>query len=96
MNPWLTRLIAAAWMTTAWLAQAGEPPKPPPPQNPPPATINLQTATGASCSAPAVGQCGSCAISCPTGQAAMCRPGLTVGSGKSGESCVQAPDCSCH
>lgn len=62
----------------------------------PTTSIQLQTNTGASCSAPAVGNCGSCAISCPTGQAAMCKPGLAVGKGAAGDSCLQTPECSCR
>jgi len=56
--------------------------------------INLQTNTGSACAAPAVGLCGSCAITCPTGQAANCKPGLAV-NGQPGASCLTPPDCSC-
>jgi len=34
---------------------------------------------GARCTAPAVGVCGSCSISCPVGKAARCTPGKSYG-----------------
>ena len=57
--------------------------------------INLQTNTGSACSSPSVGNCGSCAVSCPTGHAAMCKPGLAVNP-QPGASCVSAPECKCQ
>lgn len=57
--------------------------------------INLQTSTGSSCAASPVGNCGSCTISCPTGHAAMCRPGLAVNN-QSGASCLNPPECKCQ
>jgi len=61
--------------------------------------INLQTNTGSACSAPSVGNCGSCSVTCPTGHAAMCKPGLAVPgnqSGQSGASCLNPPECKCQ
>jgi hypothetical protein len=57
--------------------------------------INVQTNSGSACAAPTVGNCGSCSISCPTGQAAMCKPGLAVNA-QPGASCVTAPECRCQ
>lgn len=58
-------------------------------------TINLQTSEGAACSTPVVGNCGSCAISCPTGKAATCKPGVAVNV-QPGASCVTPPECKCQ
>jgi hypothetical protein len=58
-------------------------------------TINLQTNTGSACSAPAVGLCGSCSVTCPSGHAAMCKPGLAV-NGQPGASCLNPPECRCQ
>jgi hypothetical protein len=57
--------------------------------------INLQTNTGSACSSPSVGNCGSCSITCPTGHAAMCKPGLAV-NGQPAASCLTAPECKCQ
>jgi len=57
-------------------------------------TLNLQSSQGASCTTPVVGNCGSCSVSCTTGQAAQCKPGIAVGP-QPGASCVSAPDCNC-
>jgi hypothetical protein len=57
--------------------------------------INLQTNSGSACASPAVGNCGSCSITCPTGQAAMCKPGLAVNH-QPGASCVTPPECKCQ
>jgi hypothetical protein len=57
--------------------------------------INLQTNTGSACAAPSVGNCGSCAVTCPTGHAAMCKPGLAVNN-QSGASCLNPPECKCQ
>ena len=57
-------------------------------------TLNVQTSQGSSCAAPAVGACGSCSISCPTGQAATCKAGVAVGR-DSDASCLTPPECSC-
>jgi len=57
--------------------------------------INLQTNTGSACAAQPVGNCGSCSVTCPTGQAAMCKPGLAVNN-QAGASCLTAPECKCH
>lgn len=46
--------------------------------------------TGASCKAPAVGACASCAITCRPGETAMCGPGMV-----SGELCARPPNCVC-
>jgi hypothetical protein len=58
-------------------------------------TLNLQTSQGSACSAPNVGNCGSCSISCPTGKAAMCKAGMAVGGG-SEASCLNPPECKCQ
>ncbi|GAC1627468.1 MAG: hypothetical protein NVS9B10_16490 [Nevskia sp.] len=58
-------------------------------------TINLQTSEGASCNTPVVGNCGSCAVSCPSGKAASCKPGIAVGP-QAGASCVTSPECKCQ
>ena len=46
--------------------------------------------TGASCKAPAVGACASCAITCRPGESATCGPGMV-----SGELCARPPSCIC-
>ena len=46
--------------------------------------------TGASCKAPAVGACASCAITCRPGETAMCGPGMV-----SGDLCARPPNCVC-
>ena len=57
--------------------------------------INLQTNTGSACSSPSIGNCGSCSVTCPTGHAAMCKPGLAVNP-QPGASCLTAPECKCQ
>lgn len=57
-------------------------------------TLNLQSSQGAACSTAVVGNCGSCSVSCTTGQSAQCKPGIAVGP-QAGASCVTAPDCNC-
>ncbi|MDI3259076.1 MAG: hypothetical protein QJR02_05205 [Sinobacteraceae bacterium] len=57
-------------------------------------TLNLQSSQGSACAAPTVGLCGSCSVSCPTGKAATCKPGLAVGP-QSNASCLTPPECSC-
>ena len=57
--------------------------------------INLQSNTGSACAAPSVGNCGSCSVTCPTGHAAMCKPGLAVNP-QPGASCATAPECKCQ
>ena len=47
-------------------------------------------AEGASCKAPAVGACASCAITCRPGETATCGPGML-----SGELCARPPSCTC-
>ena len=47
-------------------------------------------ATGASCKAPAVGACASCAITCRPGETASCGPGMP-----SGDQCARPPSCTC-
>jgi hypothetical protein len=59
------------------------------------ANINLQTNTGSACAAPSVGNCGSCSVTCPSGHAAMCKPGLAV-NGQPGASCLTPPECKCQ
>ena len=46
--------------------------------------------TGASCKAPAVGACASCAITCRPGETATCGPGMP-----SGDLCARPPSCTC-
>jgi hypothetical protein len=46
--------------------------------------------TGASCKAPAVGGCASCAITCRPGETATCGPGMV-----SGDLCARPPACTC-
>ena len=58
-------------------------------------TINLQSSQGAACASPVVGNCGSCSVSCPTGKAASCKPGIAVGA-QAGASCVTSPECKCQ
>ena len=45
---------------------------------------------GASCKAPAVGACASCAITCRAGETATCGPGML-----SGDLCARPPACTC-
>lgn len=59
-------------------------------------TLNLQSSQGSACTTPTVGLCGMCSISCPTGKAAVCKPGMSVGGGTPTSSCVQPPDCKCQ
>ncbi len=58
-------------------------------------TLNLQSSQGTACTAATIGQCGMCAISCPTGKAATCKPGMSVG-GAATASCIQPPECKCQ
>lgn len=46
---------------------------------------------GSSCSTPAVTDCGSCAVTCPVGQSAVCKPGR-VNNGL----CTREPKCQCE
>ena len=46
--------------------------------------------SGASCKAPAVGSCASCAITCRPGETATCGPGML-----SGDLCARPPTCTC-
>lgn len=57
-------------------------------------TLNLQSSQGASCATPAIGNCGSCSVSCTTGQSAQCKPGIAVGP-QANASCATAPECNC-
>lgn len=57
--------------------------------------INIQSTGGSACAAPSIGNCGSCSVACPTGQAAMCKPGLAVNQA-AGASCVTPPECKCQ
>lgn len=57
--------------------------------------FSLRDEPSASCSSPGVGDCGSCSVSCPQGQAAVCKPGKVqalVGDG----SCQREPVCRCE
>ena len=49
-----------------------------------------KTDTGASCKAPAVGVCASCAIVCRPGETASCAPGQV-----SADMCITQPACRC-
>lgn len=57
-------------------------------------TLNIQNTQGAHCEAANVGSCGSCAVTCDVGAAAMCRPGKSVGH-DADASCVRDPVCQC-
>ena len=57
--------------------------------------INIQSTGGSGCAAPSIGNCGSCSVACPTGQAAMCKPGLAVNQAP-GASCLTPPECKCQ
>ena len=60
-------------------------------------TITIHDADGANCTSPPAGFCGNCSITCPTGKAAICKPGLAVGNPSSPQSsCIQPPECSCR
>ncbi len=50
---------------------------------------------GARCSAPAVGACGSCAISCEVGKAARCTAGKSYGQPPN-EICQVQASCKCE
>jgi hypothetical protein len=58
-------------------------------------TINVQSSQGTACASPGIGNCGTCSVSCPTGKAAMCKPGIAVNA-KLGASCVTPPECRCQ
>jgi len=93
------RGLAALLLLSACAAWADSAPpvvvKAPPPREGSSTTLNLQTSSGSSCQAPAVGACGSCSISCPSGQAAFCKAGLATGK-QSDASCLQPPECKCQ
>lgn len=57
-------------------------------------TLNLRNQPPASCSAASVGDCGSCAVSCTIGQAAVCKPGKVLAAMGDG-SCQREPVCRC-
>ncbi len=57
--------------------------------------INIQSTGGSACASPSIGNCGSCSVACPTGQAAMCKPGLAVNA-TPGASCLTPPECHCQ
>lgn len=92
-------IIAACLLIGSVAACAESPPsvlvKTDVPANGTTSTLSLQNTPGSSCTAPSVGICGTCNISCPSGQAAMCRAGLSIGK-QSDSSCLQPPDCKCH
>lgn len=56
--------------------------------------FDIRQNAGSRCEATAVGSCGSCAVSCPVGEAATCRPGKAVGK-TADASCVTEPSCTC-
>ena len=53
-------------------------------------TANKKAETGASCKAPAVGVCASCAITCRPAETATCAPGQV-----SADMCITQPACKC-
>jgi len=57
-------------------------------------SVDIQQNTGSRCEARAVGNCGSCSVSCPVGQAATCKPGRAV-SKDADASCTTDPSCTC-
>lgn len=57
-------------------------------------SLDIQQNTGSRCEARAVGNCGSCSVSCPVGQAATCKPGRAV-SKEPDASCTTDPSCTC-
>jgi hypothetical protein len=59
-----------------------------------PNSVDIQQNTGSRCEARAVGNCGSCSVSCPVGQAATCKPGRAV-SKDVDASCTIEPSCTC-
>jgi hypothetical protein len=59
-----------------------------------PNSVDIQQNTGSRCEARAVGNCGSCSVSCPVGQAATCKPGRAVGRDLEA-SCTTEPSCTC-
>ena len=56
--------------------------------------VDIRQNAGSRCESPAIGACGSCAVSCPVGEAATCRPGRAVGKGTDA-SCIVDPSCVC-
>ena len=58
-------------------------------------TINLRHEQPAACAMPSVGDCASCAVSCQTGQAAVCKPGK-VSAAMGDGSCQREPVCRCE
>ena len=56
--------------------------------------LDIRQNAGSRCESPAIGSCGSCAVSCPVGEAATCRPGKAVGKTEDA-SCVTEPSCNC-
>lgn len=56
--------------------------------------FSLRDEPSASCSAPGVGDCSSCSVSCPQGQAAVCKPGKVQAALGDG-SCQREPVCRC-
>lgn len=57
-------------------------------------TLNFRNEQPAACSTANVGDCGTCSVSCATGQSASCKPGkvsVAIGDG----SCQRAPVCRC-
>lgn len=48
----------------------------------------------ASCSAPGLGDCSSCTVSCPVGAAATCKPGK-ISAAMGDGSCQREPSCTC-
>ncbi len=59
-----------------------------------PGSVDIQQNTGSRCETRAVGNCGSCSVSCPVGLAATCKPGRAV-SKDADASCTTEPSCTC-
>jgi hypothetical protein len=55
------------------------------------ASKKTKVETGASCKAPPVGPCGSCAITCRPGETATCAPGQIVA-----DMCTTQASCRCN
>ncbi|MGH8505242.1 MAG: hypothetical protein ACRETM_04670 [Stenotrophobium sp.] len=93
----LRTLLIGLSMLLAQAALAGEPVivmHDPAPARSDSSTLNIQNNHGSHCEAANVGSCGSCAVTCAVGTAAMCRPGKSVGH-DADASCVRDPVCQC-
>ena len=57
-------------------------------------SFSYRQETTASCSAPGLGDCSSCTVSCPVGAAATCKPGK-ISAAMGDGSCQREPSCTC-